>query len=107
MLRPGDLVNVNLNQETSEPGFFVPVEAIYEDLGSTFVFVVDGSIARKTLVKAILPTDLDQGSSIRIEPTQPGGIGEGTQIVVGGVHYLKDGDAIRIVENHRGTGGTH
>lgn len=70
MLRPGDLVNVNLNPELSRPGLFVPVEAIYEDVGETFVFVADQGSARKIQVKAILPTKLDTGSLTRIEPIE-------------------------------------
>lgn len=105
MLRPGDLVDVNLNPEMSQPGYFVPVEAIYEDLGSTYVFMVKGNTARKTKVDAILPTKLDAGSLIRIEPGVNSSFAEGDQIVVGGVHYLNDGDEINVVGSTDGNGG--
>ena len=106
LLRPGDLVNVNIDPEKARAGFFVPVEAIYEDLGKTYIFIEDNGTARKTEIKAILPKKLETGSSIRIEPIgDPSGkFPNETRIVVGGVHYLNDGDAINVVEELDGPG---
>ena len=64
MLRPGDVVTIGLDPELTEPGFFVPVQAIYEDRGSTFVFVAKNGVAIKTPVRVIVPRHLDSGSSI-------------------------------------------
>ena len=98
MLRPGDLVNVNLNPDQGQPGLFVPVQAIYEDLGSTYVFVVNGDVVKKTKVRAILPDKLDTDSLIRIEPIETSSLPPGSMIVLGGVHYLADGDQVRVVD---------
>lgn len=98
MLRPGDLVNVNLNPDQGQPGLFVPVQAIYEDLGETYVFVVVDGIAKKTQVKAVLPDTVDMDSLIRIEPMDSSVLQSGSKIVVGGVHYLNDGEQVRVVE---------
>ncbi len=105
MLRPGDLVDVTLDPDQAKPGLFAPVEAIYEDLGETFVFVVDNNIARKTKVRAISTDSLDTGSLIRIEPVDPSSLPPDTEIVVGGVHYLNDGDEINIVDRFEVAGG--
>ncbi|TWU40635.1 efflux RND transporter periplasmic adaptor subunit [Novipirellula artificiosorum] len=100
MLRPGDLVRVNLSSQSPEAGYFVPVEAIYEESGETFLFVVkqkDGqTVARKTAVKKVNADDLDNGSKMQILPSPSNDIGDGTQIVVGGVHFLQDGDRIAV-----------
>lgn len=98
MLRPGDLVNVNLNPDQGQPGLFVPVQAIYEDLGSTYVFVVNQDVVKKTKVRAILPDELDTDALIRIEPLETSSLPPGSKIVLGGVHYLTDGDQVRIVD---------
>ncbi len=105
MLRPGDLVSANIDAEQTKPGFYVPVEAIYEDIGSTYVFVDDNGKAKKTEINAILPTKLETGSMIRIEATGDNQLTAGMRIVVGGVHYLNDGDAINVVKVLTGKGG--
>ena len=97
MLRPGDLVNVDLSPGLTDPGFYVPVEAIYEDRGSTYVFEVAGDKVVKTEVGVVLPKKLDSGSLLRIEPITEGALSEGAEIVVGGVHYLNDGDQVHVV----------
>lgn len=105
MLRPGDLVNVNLNPTQGQSGLFVPVQAIYEDLGETFVFVVVDGVAKKTKVIAILPDTVDLDSLIRIEPDDTSALQPGANIVVGGVHYLNDGDKVRVVDPSTNDGG--
>ncbi len=97
MLRPGDLVKVDLVNEDLENGYFIPVEAIYEELNSTYVFIVAGDSARRTEVRAFLPSKLDTGSMIRIEPLDAEDFPPETRIVVGGVHFLKDGDRVNPV----------
>ncbi len=98
MLRPGDLVNVNLSDQNTTPGYYVPVEAIYEELGSTYVFVIDEGVARKTEIKAYKPEKMDNESQIQIEPLDSEDFAAGLQIVLGGVHYLKDGDRIAVID---------
>lgn len=105
MLRPGDLVNVTLDPDKGKPGLFAPVEAIYEDLGETYLFVVDGNLARKTKVQTISTDSLDTGSMIRIEPIDSSSLPPDVEIVVGGVHYLNDGDEINIVDRIDVDGG--
>ena len=98
LLRPGDLVSVNIKPESTKPGMFVPIEAIYDDAGEAFIFVENNGVAKKTKIKARLPEKLETGSLIRIEPVAQTELAEGMRIVVGGVHYLNDGDSINVVE---------
>ena len=100
MLRPGDLVRVNLSSQSPAAGYFVPVEAIYEESGRTYLFVVaqqDGvTIARKTLVNTMIRDNLKTGSKIQITPATPHDLDAETQIVVGGGHFLQDGERIAV-----------
>lgn len=97
-LRPGDLATVFLNPDAAEAGLYVPIEAIYEDRGETFVFVVGDGKATKTKVDAVIGSNLDTGSMIEIRSLeQP--FQDGAEIVVGGVHFLNDGEAIRVVDS--------
>ncbi|TWT82809.1 Multidrug resistance protein MdtE precursor [Planctomycetes bacterium CA13] len=97
MLRPGDLVHVNLGREQIKEGYYVPVEAIYEESGETFVFVIDENVARKTEIKVDLPDRLDTASTLRIDPLEADRFSETTRIVVDGVHFLKDGDKLFVL----------
>lgn len=98
-LRPGDLVEVNLGSPDQQAGYFIPVESIYEEAGETFIFVVDGETVKKTRVRAILPSKLDTGSMIGIEPIDSSGFPPDLQIVLGGVHFLSDGDRVNVVSH--------
>ncbi|MEM7455986.1 MAG: hypothetical protein AAF456_16670, partial [Planctomycetota bacterium] len=102
MLRPGDLVNVDLSgTHETQAGYYIPVEAIYEELGTTYVFIVEGDSVVKTEVEAHLGEQLDTGEEIRIEPVGSADFAAGTQIVYGGVHYLSDGDNVNVVDTVR------
>lgn len=98
MLRPGDLVTVDLSDGEIKEGFHVPMEAIYEEAGATYVFVVDesgdGTTAKRIEVR-VGDGDMGSGSYRAVEALTPGELADGLQIIVGGVHFLNDGDAIR------------
>ena len=100
MLRPGDLVSVDLSESDSTPGYHIPMEAIYEESGSTYVFVAEESDSKtvaKRLEVNVLPADeLGVGTLRQITPKSPDDLAEGKLIIVGGVHFLHDGDLVRI-----------
>lgn len=107
MLRPGDLVSVDLSNTETAEGYYVPMEAIYEESGDTFVFVADpasennngGACEVKRLaVKVATEEGLGAGTVRKIAPTSTGELSEGSLIVVGGVHFLRDGEVVRIVD---------
>lgn len=99
MLRPGDLVSASLADNQPEKGYFVPVEAIYEDSDRTYIFIIDNGHARQTEVIAELPENLKTGSLIQIHPRDGGGFAQGTQIVVKGVHFLMDGESVNVISS--------
>ncbi|WP_153555145.1 efflux RND transporter periplasmic adaptor subunit [Roseimaritima sediminicola] len=98
MLRPGDLVRASLTSLKPVRGYFVPLEAIYEQAERTFVFFVENGVASQREVIAEMPEELKAGALVRILPTSEGEFPEGSEIVVRGVHYLMDGEAVRIVD---------
>ncbi len=95
MLRPGDLVTVDLSSNDADFGFHVPIDAIYEESGETFLFVAQDGHAKKLPVQLKQSGNLDVGSLVEIQSTA---LTDGMQVIVGGVHYLHDGEAVRIVQ---------
>lgn len=94
MLRPGELVSVDLAEQSEVKGFFVPFDAIDEEAGETFLYVVQDGSASKFSVEVVPRENLDTGSMIEVQSPE---LREGLQIVVRGVHYLTDGERVRIV----------
>lgn len=99
MLRPGDLVSASLADGQPEKGFFIPVEAIYQESDRTYVFLVERDRARQTEVLAELPNQLDSGSWIRIRPLGISTFPDNAQIVVKGVHFLMDGERVKVLNS--------
>lgn len=101
-LRAGDIVRVSLPPENSAQGYYVPMKAIRRENEQSFVHVVDNSQS-ESIVRRIRINALNQsaasGESVQlsIEPAEPGDLKEGMQIVVGGTHFLNDGDRVRVV----------
>lgn len=113
-LRPGDLVGVALDDAPLPEGFYLPMEAIYEDGGQTYVFVA-GSESKTTVrkVPVTLGTASPSGSSKQpenvsgqlvagslqqVSPITPDDLGVGDRVVVDGVHFLRDGELVRVVD---------
>ncbi|MEM8944976.1 MAG: HlyD family efflux transporter periplasmic adaptor subunit [Planctomycetota bacterium] len=104
MLRPGDLVSVDLSESDTTPGFHIPMEAIYEESGETYVFIAETSdektIARRIQVGVLPADELGVGTLRQIIPKMPEDLSEGMLIIAGGVHFLHDGDLVRIAERN-------
>ncbi|MEL6899034.1 MAG: HlyD family efflux transporter periplasmic adaptor subunit, partial [Planctomycetota bacterium] len=103
MLRPGDLVKVDLSGGTTTSGLFVPMDAISRKSGETSIFVIDSS--GETTVARRVPVNVGSGdmestaSSLRrIEPIGDIAL-EGKQYVTKGTHFLIDGETVSVVEN--------
>ncbi|KAA3605551.1 MAG: HlyD family efflux transporter periplasmic adaptor subunit [Planctomycetota bacterium] len=90
LLRPGDLVEIELGVEKIQPGFYVPMEAIVARGEASSVFVVEQGKARLMAVKLLETV----GELKRIEAES---LREGMEIVVQGCHYLFDGDPIKVL----------
>jgi len=100
MLRPGDLVRVDLTEGNGIDGYYVPMNAIIHKYGQTYIFVVtrtrDQSLVRKKTVRLIGDRTLAVTSSLlRVESTDGSSL-DGVRYVVDGVHYLIDGEQVHV-----------
>ena len=96
LLRPGDLVQVALHRPSKTSGFYLPVQAIQEINGETFVFAAESDRAVKVPVSVIESSgELRRVESPKLQP--------GASIVTAGSHYIRDGDRLRVVDAIGGT----
>ena len=91
LLRPGDLVPVRFLLDATPRGFYVPVDAITTVDDRQAVFVVAAGVARLRIVTV-------HESYQELRRIQGEGIGTGTRVITGGMHFVSDGEAVRIVE---------
>ncbi len=91
LLRPRDLVPVQFALSTTTPGLYVPNRAITLFGDSQAVFVVEGGVARAR------PVSVNEtfGELRRIEGE---GVTAGSAVIVGGLHYVSDGQPVTITE---------
>jgi hypothetical protein len=94
LLRPGDLVPVSFVLDATTEGFYVPVDAITVIGDQHTVFVVEGATARATAIK--VHDTFHEWRRISGED-----IGSGTQVIVGGVHFVSDGQPVTVVGQER------
>lgn len=95
MLRPGDLVGVDLSRGSLDTGFYVPIDAINEKSGRRFIYAVE-EVGENSKVRQIEVTVFDgPNTRKRIEAvSEP--LAAGMRIVLGGVHYLTDGETVNV-----------
>jgi len=100
MLRPGDVVRVDLSGQSTAPGYFVPMNAIYEDAGATYLFLLDDSsspaVAKKVQVQLAPQRDDTPGSLRRVLPPADMPTDPPPRIIVDGVHFLADGEQVLV-----------
>jgi multidrug efflux pump subunit AcrA (membrane-fusion protein) len=87
-LKPGMFARVNIIIEKKENVILVPIKAILSENNRRFVFVVNGSIARKKEVK----TGVYQKDSVEIIE----GLNEGEDVIIEGNYGLKDSANVLI-----------
>ncbi len=101
LLRSGDVVQISLTSNKPTDGYYVPMKAVREEQGLTFIHLIDNSesepIARRVMV------DVADGESVvgervflRIASTSQEKLHEGMQVVIEGTHYLNDGDRVMV-----------
>ena len=103
-LRPGDLVQVDLSgSKNLSAGLFVPMNNVVEKGGKKYIFVVDGNEGDTTTAKQVEVKVSKSGgefspasAQLRIEPVDNNSLAPGSKIITGGVHYLQNGDQVRI-----------
>ncbi len=91
LLRPRDLVPVQFALSTTTPGYYVPNRAITLVGDSEAVFVVEDGVARARPVS--VHETYEELRRIAGE-----GITTGSKVIVGGVHYVSDGQPVTITE---------
>ncbi|QEG20402.1 HlyD family secretion protein [Mariniblastus fucicola] len=101
MLRPGDVVQVAINGDAVE-GFYVPMKSIRNESGRTYLHVVETAgeetIARRVEVTVQNRNAVsDRSIQLKVLPVLEGELHDGVQIVIGGSHYVKEGDRVRVV----------
>lgn len=96
LLRPGDLVKVELIENRMPSGFYVPIDSINENSGQYSVFVVGGSVSESKVKEVGVTIDDGPDTLKRIEPVGDQTLTEGMKIVLGGVHYLTDDEPVNV-----------
>lgn len=100
LMRPGDVVEVDLTDKKAKPGLFVPAGAIQESSGRISVFVVETdrsqSTVREVKIRILDSLGSRATSTHRVESAIDSVHLEGKQIVVEGVHYLIDGQSVVV-----------
>ena len=105
LLRPGDIVQVDLGKTNPTAGVFVPMDAIAQKDGKHTLFLVDESssktVVQQTEVK-INDKDAHLSSLIQIEASDPNVSLVGKRYVIKGTHYLRDEQPVRLVSPENG-----
>jgi len=101
MLRPGDIVKVDLSSENSTSGYFVPMDAIVRENNESFIFVATESetetIATRIPVRMASVSEPTATSGMRRIESVDGQALEGLHYVTKGAHYLVDGEPIKAI----------
>ena len=105
LLRPGDIVQVDLAKTNPAAGVFVPMDAIAQKDGKNTIFLVDEdsskTVVRQTEIK-IANADAHLSSLIKIEAVDPNVSLVGKRYVTKGTHYLRDQQPVRLVSPGNG-----
>ena len=105
LLRPGDIVQVDLSTTNSTSGFFVPMDAIARKDGKSTLFLVDDSssktVVHQTEIK-IANEAAHLSSLIQIEAADPNVSLAGKRYVTKGTHYLQNQQPVRVVSPENG-----
>ena len=91
LLRPRDLIPVQFSLSTTPTGFYVPNRAITLLGDSEIVYVVQDGVATARAVSV-------HESFEELRRIDGEGIRSGAQVVVGGVHYVSDGQPVTVTE---------
>ncbi len=91
LLRPRDLIPVRFALSATTPGFYVPNRAIALLGDSQVVFVVEDGVARARPVSV-------HETFEELRRIEGDGITTGSNVIVGGIHYVSDGQPVTITE---------
>jgi len=98
MLHPGQILPVLMAEREPEPGVYLPMNLIKPfDESSGYIFVEQSGKAVKVKVRFIEKA----GELVRIEAgdsSQQGLLAHGAKVIADHVHFLQDGELVRVVE---------
>ena len=77
-------------------GFYVPIDAIAESGGKNFVFVVNAAESTSKVRRVQVNVTNGPNTQKRIESAGETSLAPGDRIVLRGVHYLTDGEAVNV-----------
>ncbi|MBT4864601.1 MAG: hypothetical protein HON53_05680 [Planctomycetaceae bacterium] len=98
LLRPGDIMRVDLDAATPTAGFYVPLSVILEESGKTYVFVAE-TTGQTSNAKRVEVHVLDVlGTTRRIKAAGKAPFKAGTTIVADGALFLTDGETVTVIE---------
>jgi len=95
-LRPGAFVTVNIVRETHSKALLVPREAILWEMQDSYLFVVDGNVARRRGVSL----GLEESGHVEVLR----GLAAGDRVIVAGQGSLKDGASVKVVPTAQASG---
>ncbi len=98
MLRPGDLVRVDLRGGAAQPGFYLPVDAILEKSGQSYVFAVESSAGRDRVRQIEVQVFEAIDTLRRVEALGDQPLTAGMRIVAGGALFLADQEVVNVAE---------
>ena len=99
LLRPGQLVRVDLRRGTLPAGLYVPMNAIAKKGDTHSLFLVeDGPNGAEVAKKVDIKLMESFGEFRHVEPVEAGALKEGARVVLEGAHYLRDGEAINAFD---------
>ncbi len=100
MLRPGDLVEVDISENNPQPGYFVSMDAIARSNGKSYLFLIDEAtnppLVRRTEIR-IIDSPNRVSSQLQVESMDDPISLNGRRYVTQGTHYLRDAEPVRIV----------
>lgn len=91
LLRPRDMIPVQFSLSTTTPGFYVPNHAITLLGDNEVVYVVENGVATARAVSV-------HDSFEELRRIAGEGITSGAKVIVGGVHYVSDGQPVTVTE---------
>ena len=99
LLRPGDLVGVDISGRPTVPGFYVPLDTILDKSGKNYVFVVEDTGEGSRVRQIEVRVGEAVGTRRRIESLEEGVLQDGkTRIVSGGALFLADGETVNVTK---------
>jgi len=95
MLRPGEIVRVDLSESPLPSGFYVPANVINSRQGEHWVFRVKDDTVEQ------VPVNVRESASMlrRIESVKAGVFSEGDRIVARGALFVVDGEKVNVLES--------